>query len=180
MVRHYDPCRKFVSNAIKIQQRILNEQRNVGVLHPSHPCPFVKMIFNASAPLDFQILSFQMSQFDFPSLENRSRKRIRQTECKHLGDLSSVEMGKVASRMPASGCKRRMLHESRLIAQGSGQDARAPGLVHPKDRFRIVFVSNLVDWFTSLFAHVEPVRTVDHDAVNRANILVGMNHALWY
>ena len=38
-------------------------------------------------------------------------------------------------------------------------------------------MTNLVNFFLTMFAHIQPVRTINHDAIYRADILIGMDDA---
>src|SRR5260370_1850457 len=50
-------------------------------------------------------------------------------------------------------------------------------VVHAKDCVGVVFVSDLVHWFVVILAHIKSVRAIDYDAINQANVLVGMHDA---
>jgi len=50
-------------------------------------------------------------------------------------------------------------------------------VVHSKDCVGVVFVSDLVHWFVVILAHIKSVRAIDYDAINQANVLVGMRDA---
>src|SRR5215510_8171693 len=51
-------------------------------------------------------------------------------------------------------------------------------LIHPEDRIRIIFVPNLIDLFAAAIAHVQTVRTVDHDPIDFADVLIRVNYTL--
>src|SRR5207237_81764 len=50
-------------------------------------------------------------------------------------------------------------------------------LIHAEDRFGIVFMTNLVNCFLTTLTHIQPVRAINHDAVYRADVLIGMDDA---
>src|SRR2546428_8413949 len=54
-----------------------------------------------------------------------------------------------------------------------------PSIVYPVNAIRIVFVTNFVDALALARTHIEPVWTIDDDAVDITDIPIGMNDALW-
>src|SRR5256885_612349 len=56
----------------------------------------------------------------------------------------------------------------------------AASVVHRKDRIRIIFVAKLIDGFAAAVAHVKTIGAVDDDAINAANIPVGVNNTARY
>src|ERR1043165_2596800 len=53
-------------------------------------------------------------------------------------------------------------------------------IFHSKNRVAVALVTDLVDFFFASIATIEPVRTVDHDAVHFTDVLIPMNNSRRY